>query len=72
MEEGWEYLCVDIPDCGAGAEKRTEMLNEYAEQGWELVNGSTWWLYFKKPRWIDPDTGERLDKPLRMIANRNL
>lgn len=41
----YEYKCVCII---GGGEKTTRVLNEYAQQGWELV--STWyvWHYFKK------------------------
>lgn len=41
----YEYKCVCII---GGGEKTTRILNEYGQQGWELV--STWyvWHYFKR------------------------
>jgi hypothetical protein len=41
----YEYKCISIL---GGAEKTTRILNEYAKEGWELIN--TWyiWFYFKK------------------------
>ncbi len=41
----YEYKCVRIT---GGAEKTTKILNEYGQQGWELVSTSYIWHYFKK------------------------
>ncbi|HWQ42995.1 MAG TPA: DUF4177 domain-containing protein [Desulfosporosinus sp.] len=41
----YEYKCISIL---GGGEKTTQILNQYGQQGWELVN--TWfiWFYFKR------------------------
>ena len=41
----WEYKCVLIL---GGGEKTTRMLNQYGEQGWELVAVTWSWHYFKR------------------------
>lgn len=42
----YEYLCVKITGDGP---RTTKVLNEYGEQGWELVATSWFWHYFKRP-----------------------
>lgn len=43
----YEYLCLDIG--GRNEDQRTELLNEYAGMGWELVcAGGVWWVYMKR------------------------
>ena len=41
----YEYKCVSI--LGAG-ERTTRVLNEYGQQGWELVCTCWIWHYFKR------------------------
>ena len=42
----WEYLCTFI----LGFEERTtRIMNEYGQQGWELVCVNGPWHYFKRP-----------------------
>ncbi len=43
----YEYLCLYIGD--REENRRTELLNEYATQGWELVcAGGVWWVYMRR------------------------
>ncbi|MGX6444331.1 hypothetical protein ACWM35_14075 [Neobacillus sp. K501] len=44
----YEYKCVYI---FGGGEKTTRILNEYGNQGWDLI--STWWAWFYFKRKID-------------------
>lgn len=47
MPESYEYLCVDVG--GKEAVQRTDLLNEYAAMGWELVcAGGVWWVYLRR------------------------
>jgi hypothetical protein len=41
----YEYLCISI---WGGGDKTTKILNQYGQNGWELV--ATWaiWHYFKR------------------------
>ena len=45
-EQKYEYKCVAIFGM---SEKTTRKLNEYAQQGWELVEVTWVWHYFKRP-----------------------
>jgi hypothetical protein len=40
----YEYKCSSIL---GGGEKTTLVLNQYGQQGWELVNTWFMWFYFK-------------------------
>lgn len=42
----YEYKCVAITGLG---EATTRRLNEYGQQGWELVAVTWIWHYFKRP-----------------------
>ena len=42
----YEYKCVAITGLG---EATTRRLNEYGQQGWELVAVVWVWHYFKRP-----------------------
>lgn len=44
----YEYKCVYI---FGGGEKTTRILNEYGNQGWDLI--STWWAWFYFKRKIE-------------------
>ncbi|MGI6366971.1 MAG: DUF4177 domain-containing protein [Anaerolineae bacterium] len=44
--ERWEYKVVSIIGGGEATNRR---LNEYGQEGWELVSVSTSWFYFKRP-----------------------
>lgn len=41
----YEYKCVYI---FGGGERTTRILNEYGQQGWELVSTFHIWHYFKR------------------------
>jgi hypothetical protein len=41
----YEYKCVYI---WGGGEKTTRILNQYGQQGWELVAAWSAWHYFKR------------------------
>lgn len=41
----FEYKCVFIIGLG---DKTTRVMNEYGSQGWEFVNSSWCWHYFKR------------------------
>ncbi|NMA67423.1 MAG: DUF4177 domain-containing protein [Clostridiaceae bacterium] len=41
----YEYKCVCI---FGGGEKTTRILNEYGQQGWELVSAFHIWHYLKR------------------------
>ena len=43
----FEYKCVAILGLG---DRTTRILNEYGEQGWELVCVVVFWHYFKRVR----------------------
>lgn len=45
-EQIYEYLCVEIGNYEAAG--RTEILNEHAAGGWELICAGAWWAYFKR------------------------
>jgi hypothetical protein len=45
-KQKYEYKCVAIFGMGG---KTTRKLNEYAQQGWELVEVVWVWHYFKRP-----------------------
>jgi len=42
----YEYKCVLILGMG---EKTTRVLNQYGQEGWELVSTCWAWHYFKRP-----------------------
>lgn len=42
----YEYKCAMVL---GGAEKTTSTLNEYGQDGWELVCVYNAWFYFKRP-----------------------
>ncbi|WP_094228153.1 DUF4177 domain-containing protein [Methanolobus psychrotolerans] len=42
----YEYKCVSIFGMGG---RTTRVLNEYGQQGWELVDVVWNWHYFKRP-----------------------
>lgn len=42
----YEYICVAIVGMG---ERTTKILNEYGQQGWELVDVVWIYHYFKRP-----------------------
>lgn len=42
----YEYKCVFI---WGGSSKTERIMNEYGQQGWELVCVQTCWFYFKRP-----------------------
>jgi len=42
----YEYKCVAILGMGG---RTTRILNEYGQQGWELVDVVWVWHYFKRP-----------------------
>lgn len=44
--ERFEYKCVFI---WGGGEKTSRILNEYGEEGWELVTTWSFWHYLKRP-----------------------
>jgi hypothetical protein len=41
----YEYTCVRILSLGG---KTTRILNQYGQEGWELVTTSWAWHYFKR------------------------
>ncbi|MEG0153433.1 MAG: DUF4177 domain-containing protein [Niameybacter sp.] len=43
----YEYKCISI---WGGATKTTEILNEYGNNGWELVCVQNMWFYFKREK----------------------
>ena len=45
-EQQYEYKCVAIFGLGGTT---TRKLNEYAREGWELVDVTWVWHYFKRP-----------------------
>ncbi|SNR24347.1 DUF4177 domain-containing protein [Halorubrum vacuolatum] len=45
-EQQYEYRCVAIVGFGG---KTTRILNEYARDGWELVEVTWIWHYLKRP-----------------------
>lgn len=47
MKSKYEYKCVAI--CGLSG-RTTSKLNEYANDGWELVSTSWIWHYFKREK----------------------
>jgi len=42
----YEYKCVSI---WGFAGRTTRILNEYGQQGWELIDTYYVWFYFKRP-----------------------
>lgn len=42
----YEYKCVSIVGMG---ERTTIILNEYGQEGWDLVDVVWIWHYFKRP-----------------------
>lgn len=46
MTQQYEYKCILIWGLG---EKTSRVLNEYAQQGWELVTVVWAWHYLKRP-----------------------